>query len=176
MALANKDTLIYEIVINEPSVLTVLNRFDIILGVGDNTIESISRQKNIDLKLFLSILNTYINEQYFPENILQTISTPEIIDYFQKTNIYYSKFQIPNIERHFHSLISRGNSENGNLELMFGFFHEVKQELQNRIADDDMWFEEILNATKKVSINELPDIKSSDRFESTILLRTNSAI
>ncbi len=165
MALVNKDTVLADIVISEPSVLTVLNRFDIKLGVGDNTIEDICANKGIDIGLFLTILNTYINDRYFPESILKSISIPKIIEYLKKTNTYYSLFQLPNIERHFHSLITRGNQENGNLELMFGFFKEVKEELILRIQADEKWFENNLSLLEKVSLDALPAIKASKEYD-----------
>ena len=46
------------------------------------------------------------------------------------------RFQIPNIERHFSSLIARSENGKNNLELLQNFFNEVKNELISRISYD----------------------------------------
>ena len=46
MAIITKDSKLSDIVINEPSAITVLNRFNIFLGLGVKTIEDICRENN----------------------------------------------------------------------------------------------------------------------------------
>ncbi|MEG0560681.1 MAG: helix-turn-helix transcriptional regulator [Muribaculaceae bacterium] len=152
MALINPETKLCDVVINDPSVITVINRFNISLGVGDKNVSEICLSKNIDTDFFLTILNTFINEEYFPEKILKSFSANMIIDYLNKTNDYYQRFQLPNIERHFDLLISRSNSNNNNLELMRKFFVEMKQELLSRIENDrNVWFPEIMSLENEIS-------------------------
>lgn len=136
MAIITKDSKLSDIVINEPSAITVLNRFNIFLGLGVKTIEDICRENNVDVNFFTTILNTYINEDYFPEEAFKSYSINEIITYINKTNQYYLRFQIPNIERHFSSLIARSENGKNNLELLQNFFNEVKNELISRISYD----------------------------------------
>ena len=136
MAIITKESKLRNIVINDPSSITVLNRFNIFLGLGDKTVENICAEKNIDVNFFSTILNTYINEDYFPEEEFKTYSINEIITYINKTNQYYLRFQIPNIERHFSSLITRSENGKNNLELLQNFFTEVKNELLSRIEFD----------------------------------------
>jgi hypothetical protein len=144
MALINIESKLCDIVISDPTVLTVLNRFDIVLGVGYATIGDACIAKKLDPNFFITILNTFINENYFPENIFKSFSANKIIDYLNKTNSYYQQFQIPNIERHFNSLVSRSDPDNSNLGLMLNFFYEVKTELLNRISfDNNQWFSHI---------------------------------
>lgn len=152
MALVNLDTKLCDLVINDPSVITVINRFNIALGVGDKSINTICKAKDIDIDFFLTILNTFINEEYFPEKTLKSFSAAKIINYLNKTNDYYQRFQLPNIERHFDSLISRSNSGNNNLELMRKFFVEMKQELLLRIENDKThWFPSIIALESEIS-------------------------
>lgn len=136
MAIITKESKLSDIVINDPSSITVLNRFNIFLGLGDKTIETICTEKGIDVNFFSTILNTYINEDYFPEEALKSYSVHEIVKYINKTNQYYLRFQIPNIERHFSSLIARSENGNNNLELLQNFFHEVKNEILARMEFD----------------------------------------
>lgn len=165
MLLVNKETKLFEVVIQEPAVITVLSRFNITLGVGDKSVKQICDEHNLDVNFFLSILNTFINPDYFPENALKSYNISEIIDYLNKTNNYYRLFLIPNIEQHFNLLIMRSDSGNSNLELMRNFFYEVKTELLSRIDNDSSSLFAEISALQgaKPHIN-IADVKASDVF------------
>ena len=144
MALINAETKLCDVILHEPSVIPVINRFGIILGVGDKSIRTVCEEKNLDCVFFVTILNTFINEDYFPENRLKSFCATQIVNYLTQTNAYYEQFQIPNIERHFNFLINQSDSENNNLELMKQFFDELKKELLSRIENDkNFWFPSI---------------------------------
>ena len=79
------------------------------------------------------------------------------MDYLTKTNIYYECFQLPNIERHFNSLIQHSGTSGNNLELIHQFFLKVKNELLSRIEHDRaVWFPEIKLLSEKIG-NQRPD-------------------
>lgn len=165
MLLVNKETKLFEVVIQEPAVITVLSRFNITLGVGDKSVKQICDEHNLDVNFFLSILNTFINPDYFPENALKSYNISEIIDYLNKTNNYYRLFLIPNIEQHFNLLIMRSDSGNSNLELMRNFFYEVKAELLSRIDNDSSsLFAEISALQEAKQLINIADVKASDVF------------
>ena len=149
MALINAETKLCDVILNEPSLIPVINRFGIILGVGDKTIRTVCEEKDLDSEFFVTILNTFINEDYFPEKRLKSFCATQIVDYLTQTNAYYEQFQIPNIERHFNSLINQSDSDNNNLELMKQFFEELKKELLSRIEHDrNDWFPAIKAAAE----------------------------
>ena len=163
MPLIDHNTKICDIVIKEPSTVTVLNRFGITLGVGDKTVATVCNEHGINPDFLATILNTFINKEYFPERIIDGFSADEIVSYLSKTNAYYEHYQLPNIERHFQLLISKSVPHNNNLGLMLDFFHEVKQELMNRIADDrDRWFPELLSKSRKTSCNAIKEDHDND--------------
>ncbi len=137
MPLIYTDTRLCDVVRQEPSVIPVINRFGVDLGVGDYSIHDVCRSHGIDEDFFLAILNTFINENYFPEKTLRSFNVGELVGYMAKTNAYYSHFQLPNIERHFNLLLKSANDANSNLELMLRFFEGLKQDLLDRIALDD---------------------------------------
>lgn len=145
MAIISSKKQLSEIINSYPEVITLINRFGITLGVGDKTIENICFEKNLDCDFFVMILNTYINEDYFPEKILKTFKAPIIINYISQTYHYYTHYMLPNIERHFALLISHSGANN-NLELMQQFFIELKDDIINAIDTDcTQWFPHILD-------------------------------
>lgn len=150
MALVTPDTKLCEVIVDEPSVVPVINRFDIALGVGDRTIKSICKEKGIDTSFFITILNAFIHESFFLENVTGAFNAGDVVDYLRKTNNSYLRNQLPNIERHFAALISRSDSNN-NLPLLFNFYREVKTEIERRIDSDNQWFDAIISAEQSDS-------------------------
>lgn len=150
MALVTPDTKLCEVIVDEPSVVPVINRFDIVLGVGDRTIKSICKEKGIDTSFFITILNAFIHESFFLENLTGAFNAGDVVNYLRKTNNSYLRNQLPNIERHFAALISRSDSNN-NLPLLFNFYREVKTEIERRIDSDNQWFDAIISAEQSNS-------------------------
>lgn len=150
MALVTPDTKLCEVIVDEPSVVPVINRFDIVLGVDDRTIKSICKEKGIDTSFFITILNAFIHESFFLENVTGAFNAGDVVDYLRKTNNSYLRNQLPNIERHFAALISRSDSNN-NLPLLFNFYREVKTEIERRIDSDNQWFDAIISAEQSNS-------------------------
>ena len=150
MALVTPDTKLCEVIVDEPSVVPVINRFDIVLGVGDRTIKSICKEKGIDTSFFITILNAFIHESFFLENVTGAFNAGDVVDYLRKTNNSYLRNQLPNIERHFAALISRSDSTT-NLPLLFNFYREVKTEIERRIDSDNQWFDAIISAEQSNS-------------------------
>ncbi|MDR1259248.1 MAG: helix-turn-helix transcriptional regulator [Tannerellaceae bacterium] len=130
-----------EVVEEHPSLIPIINRFGIRLGLGDKSVQEICDEYQLDPDFLLIVINTFLNEEYFPEKKLQTFHTSQIIDYLVKTNNYYLYFQLPNIEHHLTSFISMNISGNQTLALIGKFFFSFKNELVARIENDDrQWF------------------------------------
>lgn len=147
MALIQPATPLSEIIAQEPSIIPVINRFGIFLGTGDCSIEAICSDKKLDTGFFVMILNTFTNEEYFPEKHLKSIDPLVIVNYLRLTDSSYLKFQLPNIERHFASLLQHSGTAN-NLRLMKAFFDEVKEDVTAFIeSDTNRWFSNIEKET-----------------------------
>lgn len=152
MALIYANTKLCELISHEPAIIPVINRFGIKLGTGDATIASICNERELDLEFFLAILNTFINEEYFPEKIMKSFCASSIIEYLQKTNISYLKYHLPNIDRHFGLLIDRSGGDN-NLSLILKFYAELRQDITDRINNDtSSWFPLIAKLEKENNI------------------------
>ena len=152
MALINRDSKLCDIILHDPSTITVLDRFGIALGVGDLNVEEACQEHGINVEFFTTILNTFINENYFPQYTMAQFSANEIVDYLIKTNNHYQQNVLSNIERHFSFMIAKAPSHNNNLVIMKQFFDEMKSELLQRIDDDNnRWFPEICRNEKAIS-------------------------
>lgn len=135
MSIFGKDSRISAIIFHAPEILTVLNRFGIYLGVGDMNVEEVAINAGINPVFLLTMLNTYLNEDYFPEEAVKSFTISDIVEYLAKTDSYWMESQLPNIDRHFHSLLSK-SADSSNLSLLAGFFSSMAQELTGRIHQD----------------------------------------
>ena len=134
-----------EVVEEHPSLIPVINRFGIRLGLGDKSVKAICEEYRLDTDFLLTVINTFLNEEYFPEKKLQTFHTSQIID----------------IERHLGSFISMSTPGNNTLNLIGKFFSSFKEELTSRIEKDDrVWFPYCLSLSEK-----LKDYPSSGQVE-----------
>ncbi len=173
LPIISSNTKLSQIIIDDPTILSVLSRFGISLGVGDMTIEQICQQKKMNVVFFTTILNTFRDPDFFPEKILYSFEAHLIVDYLKKTNQTYLQFQLPNIERHLHLLISKSDAQNSNLLIIMKFFSEVKAQLMKRIDDDKYrWFPEILalenSDDNKVESTVIAFDESNDSIEDKI--------
>ena len=151
MSLVYPDMRFSEVVEERPSLIPVINRFGIRLGLGDKTIKEICDENNIDADFLLTVINTFLNEEYFPEKKLQAFHTSQIIDYLKKTNSAYQKHQLTNIERHLGIFISMNKEANNSLALIGKFFASFKKELSDRIENDSIrWFPYCLKLSEEV--------------------------
>ncbi len=136
MALYNRESKLSEAILNHPQLIPVVNRLGVRLGVGDHTIGSICSREHIDADFFLSVINTFLDPDYFPVNARDTFTREKTVDYLRKTSFYYVKVQIPNIRRHFGSLISRSGEDN-NLVQLHRFFEETAQQIESIVVRDE---------------------------------------
>lgn len=164
-----------EVVEEHPSLIPVINRFGIRLGLGDKSVAMICDEYKLDTDFLLTVINTFLNEEYFPEKKLQTFHTSQIIGYLTKTNQFYQRSQIPNIERHLNSFIMMSTSQNNTLNLIGRFFSSFKEELTARIErDEQMWFPYCRSLSEKVNghldaeLDKTLLLNSESRAEDTI--------
>ena len=138
-----------EVVEENTSLIPVIHRFGIHLGLGDKTVEEICTQYNLNTDFFLTMINTFLNADYFPEKKLQGFHTSQIIDYLTKTNHYYQRHQLPNIERHLRSFLAMSDPDNHSLTLIEKIFNSFKDLLLHRIKNDEKeWFPYCLSISK----------------------------
>ena len=152
MSLVYSNMQLSEVVEEHTSLIPVIHRFNIHLGLGDESIQSICQKHKLDPDFFLTMINTFLNEDYFPEKKLRGFHLSQIIDYLTKTNHYYQRHQLPNIERHLRSFISMSDPDNNSLTLIGKIFDSFKEKLIARIKRDEKeWFPYCLALSKDLA-------------------------
>ncbi len=72
MALINAETKLCDVILHEPSVIPVINRFGIILGVGDKSIRTVCEEKS-RLRVFRDHTQHLYQRRLFPGKQAQII-------------------------------------------------------------------------------------------------------
>lgn len=133
MLFLDKSSKLSDVIIEHYQVIPVISRFGIKLGVGDKTIGEICNEANINPDFFLVILNTFLNEDYFPEKRLKDFDINLVINYLKQVDMYMLNAQIHNLEKHLNAFITISDPNNKQLILIDKLFNKFKQELISQI-------------------------------------------
>ncbi len=121
------DTKLSDIITGNETLIPMLNRFGIRLGVGDKSIKTICRETGLQADLLICVINTLTDRHYNPTETLQTFSVLQLIEYLKKENVYFQQ-RLGTIEMHIHAFVQK--SENSNLFLLEKIFCECKEDMQ----------------------------------------------
>jgi len=117
--------------------LPVINRFGINLGNMDKSLEKICLSQNINVGFCLVIINTFHDEDYFPETELKSFSPMLIIDYLKKTHQYYIEYVLPKLEYLLRQLIESNKTEIRQLDIIEQFYKKYREELLLHIKEEE---------------------------------------
>ncbi len=135
--LIKHDTPLADVAIADPSILMALSRLGIAPGLGEATAQTAAERVGLDVDLLLAILNTFVNTDYFPEHTLRLADPAQLVNYLTLTDSFYTRFQLPNIERHFQALMRSDRAPgSGNLERLKAFYDQAATTLCQRIDED----------------------------------------
>lgn len=153
MLFLDSSSILSEVIEENHQLIPVINRFGIKLGLGDKTIGNICQAADINPDFFLTILNTYLNENYFPERQLQKFDIELVINYLKQTEGYLVHGQLHNLEKHLNAFIAMSDPNNKQLELIRRLFLKFKDELIKHLGQQGITGE-------NTSVTLLSDLKS----------------
>ncbi len=156
--LLEKDMKLADVIHHDYNLVPVINRFGILLGFGDSSIEKICKSKNINVSFFLTILNAFHDPQYLDKRYLQTFSCKLLVDYLRKTHNYYLEQKIPEIECLIGEMGSEMISDSRSHKILQQFFSHYKEELEKHIEREENnvypYVLELENAIKNETVSE----------------------
>ncbi len=121
------------------NVLPILNRFNIQLGFGDKNVKEVCNELNVNVQFFLEIVNSFLDENYFPQSELQSFSIKSIINYIKNSHNHYVEFKVPQIEKMISELLGNASDEKKqSYQLIKNFFSEYKKEFMAHIEHEDI--------------------------------------
>ncbi len=119
-----------DLILADYRLLLLLPRFDIDLGIGDKTIQTICEERGISPAFFLMICNIYSFENYFPKKEeIRKLDVNRLIVYLQRSHRYYLDNRLAAISQEMHAVIEQSQKAHG--DILSRFFDEYKKELIN---------------------------------------------
>ena len=133
MLFLESSSILSEVIEDNHQLIPVVNRFGIKLGLGDKSIGEICDSVGVNTEFFLVILNTFLNEDYFPQKKLQKFDIQLVIKYLKQTDAYLIHGQLYNFEKHLKAFIGMSDPNNAQMKLISRLFSEFKEELMVQI-------------------------------------------
>lgn len=137
MKIFKKNDKLAEIILTNPRLLPVINRFNIELGVGSKTVEEVCARVDADVVFFLAIVNTYHHPEFFHDLNPNSFSPLDILDYLRKTHDYYLQYAVPKLDELLNKLISSSGDNSDSIRMVKTFYVKYTKELKLHIEDEE---------------------------------------
>ena len=150
----NKRMKVADLLANDGSLLSILQRLDIKLGFGEATVAELCARYNISAELFLIICNIYSFGDYRPEvETLDKNDIRSITTYLRASHRYYTGISFPNIHASIHKLVD--SLDNVSRRLIDKFYDDYDNEVTNHFRyEEEVVFPYIEELFSKEGCNE----------------------
>ncbi len=117
-----------DLVVAHPDTITVLERFGIALGFGDQYVKEIAERYNINLQSFISILQVF-EGSIKSDIILEKEAIPDVLLFLKISHKYFEEERIPAIRELIGIFAKRINPQHGSVIISFfdGYMREVAE-------------------------------------------------
>lgn len=126
-----------DLVLRNVSLIPVLTRFGIPLGMGNATVSEVCEAHKIDLQFFLFVTNSFLDPTYKGSLTLTKEHIHLTVDYLEHANQDYLKTQLPNIRIHLTSFLKRSRADSAIAESIMRFLSELEQTVSENTERDE---------------------------------------
>ncbi len=126
-----------DVVLHDPTLLPVMNRFGIHLGFGDESLAGLCERHGINTGFFVMILNAFHDPHYFPQKQLQNFPAFLLIDYLRKAHDYFLADKVPEIATLIEKMAREYPLDDATAKLITGFFSDYSGELRKHILKEE---------------------------------------
>lgn len=127
-----------DVIHHDYKLIPIIGRFGIDYGFGNQTVADVCKSNEINTWFFLEIINSYHNENYFPQKQLQNFTAELIIKYLSNTHNYYLEVKVPEIHGYIDEMEKTVKPCNiKNIRLLNDFFRNYKEELEKHLEIED---------------------------------------
>jgi len=114
----------------------VVQRYSIALPAGDRYFYDQPHSKGLDTDFIFSILNSF-EEDNFNISDFESFGIEMIVDYIQRTHLFYIQQKLPEIEQSILQLHGFYRSSHPLLQELRSFFRNYQRELKTHFADEE---------------------------------------
>jgi len=156
-----------DVICDEPSLLQMMSRFGIPLGVGEQTVKEVCERHKVDTTTFLAVANFMKHGRDVAEQYIDKLSVQALIAYLSQAHDYFLDFQLPNIRRKLLEAIDC-SQQNEVAYLILKFYDEYMSEVRRHMQHE--------NSKIFTYVNQLLEGKRRGDFEIAQFARSHSAI
>ncbi len=131
-----ESTKMCDIISNAPSLLQMMSRFGIPLGVGERTVRDVCEANNVDAPTFIPVANFMRNGQDTAEQSIDKVSVSGLVAYLRQAHNYFLDFQLPNIRRKLLEAIDCSH-QNEVAFLILKFYDEYMGEVRRHMQNEN---------------------------------------
>lgn len=149
-----------DVIEDNNTLLTVLNRFDISFGFGDGTVDRVCAANRVDTDTFLAVIN-YISGKRWESYKISPLS---LIGYLRKSHARFIDYTMPYIKR----TLIEGIHETENPEIAFvilQFYDKYLEEVKSHMDYEDnfifSYVENLINGVCDANRFQISDFSSS---------------
>ncbi len=124
-----------DLIFENPSLLLMMEHFDLDIVVQNKTVEQICREHGINVQLFISIANLYNGFNPAGTENIEKKDTESILFFLKNSHCYYLDDKIPEIQNCICNLYVKNN--NAEIKLVEKFFEEYSQEVREHLDYED---------------------------------------
>ena len=127
---------ICEIISSSPSILQMMCRFGIPLGVGEKTVRQVCEESNVHTGTFLAVANQMSGVPCCSYEAEPDVSVAALVDYLSRSHHYFLNFQLPNIRRKLLEAIDC-SPENDVAYLILKFYDEYMSDVRRHMQHEN---------------------------------------
>lgn len=150
------DDVIIDIINDDYTILPLLCRFSIPLGVGNETLDGVCRRNAIDVKALLLVLN-YIRTGIIDSSYINVVSPLEVVRFLKNSHDYFINYKFGHIRKNLIGALDlESNSTNGLILKFFDtFVKKVEEHFQYEERKVFPYVEALVNGMKSAYTIEI---------------------
>ncbi len=172
---ARHDIKLYDLIIENPNILLMLEYFGLETIVGDYTIEEFCKKNNVKTELITTITNLYNGFHNIDIGIFEIGDIELIVKFLKNSHTYYLREKYPEIQEIIRKIENKEKSKE--IQLISQFFNEYFNEVAEHLEyEDKIVFPYITHLLKKThqntysfSVQEYQDHHTDIEFKLTEL-------
>lgn len=148
-----------DLICDEPSLLQMMCRFGIPLGVGERTVGDVCAAHGVDAPTFIAVANFIKFGSEAASEYAQKVSVPSLIAYLKQAHSYFLDFQLPAIRRKLlEAIVDTNKTEMSEVAyLILKFYDEYMAEVRRHTEHENSivfdYVEELLAGRRRADFD-----------------------
>ena len=135
-----------EIICDNASLLPVIGRFGIKLGVGDESVQQVCARYGVDVNTFLAVINFLSGDTSTISSLQNSVSVEALLDYLKRSHAYFLDFALPAIRK---KLVEALGNEDNLTALVLKFYDDYVGEVRRHMEyEEELVFPFAMNSNE----------------------------